>query len=234
MFGSAARESSPDGIVALATELNAAAMDGDDERVKQLLGRVLDCPEQVAALEELFYAIRTMAVTDELTGVYNRRGFDWVAGRLLRRLCQERRSAVLMYVDIDNLKTTNDTVGHAAGDRLLAAAGTVLRTVCGEGSVVGRIGGDEFALLARQSGAENQTLLRQRLQSAIAACNATGVAPNLSMSIGAADFDPLRPASVRCLLEQADRAMYAQKMRKNPPIPFVAAPARLALAANSG
>jgi len=256
MFGAAAlsslvgtttpRADSHDGSgtkAAMARELNLAAMEGDDERVKRLLQQLLQGASahptqrlqgQVAALEELFYAMRTMAVTDELTGVYNRRGFDWVASRLLRHLCRERRGALLMYVDIDNLKTVNDSVGHAAGDRLLTAASTVLRTACGESTVIGRIGGDEFALLVRQSGAENYRLLRQRINSAVADCNASGRAPALSMSIGVADFDPLRPVSVLSLLDQADRAMYAEKFRKVPKVPFETAAAPLALAANAG
>jgi diguanylate cyclase (GGDEF)-like protein len=253
MFGSAAfsslngaKSQSADSNAAIARELNSAAMDGDDARVKRLLAQLLQCrsrsstdriQEKVAALEDLFYAMRTLAVTDELTGVYNRRGFDWVASRLLSHLCRERRGALLMYVDIDNLKLINDSVGHSAGDRLLAAAGKVLRTACGDGAIIGRIGGDEFALLARQTGAETHAMLRARIYSAIDDCNATGLAPPLSMSIGVADFDPLRPASVLALLDQADRAMYAEKFRKVPAVPPVAAapaPARLALAASAG
>jgi diguanylate cyclase (GGDEF)-like protein len=250
MFGSAAfsifngaKSQSADSNAAIAKELNSAAMEGDDARVKRLLAQLLQCrsrdsndrmQEQVAALEDLFYAMRTMAVTDELTGVYNRRGFDWVASRLLRHLCRERRGALLMYVDIDNLKIVNDGLGHSAGDRLLAAAGKVLRTACGDGAIIGRIGGDEFALLARQSGAETHSVLRNRIQIAIDDCNATGRDPMLSMSIGVADFDPLRPASVLSLLDQADRAMYAEKFRKVPAAVHAAAPPRLALAASAG
>jgi diguanylate cyclase (GGDEF)-like protein len=251
MFGSAAssifdgaRSQGADSNAAIARELNSAAMEGDDERVKRLLAQLLQCrgrgtadrmQEQVAALEDLFYAMRTMAVTDELTGVYNRRGFDWVASRLLRHLCRERRGALLMYVDIDNLKMINDGLGHAAGDRLLAAAGKVLRTACGDGAIIGRIGGDEFALLARQSGAETHSMLRNRIQSAIDDCNAIGQDPPLSMSIGVADFDPLRPASVLSLLDQADRAMYAEKFRKVPATAVMNSGApRLILAASVG
>ncbi|HEY1899981.1 MAG TPA: GGDEF domain-containing protein [Steroidobacteraceae bacterium] len=200
-------------------------MEGDDERVKQLLGQLLvsrnrrsddKLREQLTALEDLFYAMRAMAVTDELTGVYNRRGFDWMAGRLLRHLSRERRGALLMYVDVDDLKVVNDTQGHAAGDRLLMATAQALRAACGESTIIGRIGGDEFALLARQSSAESYDLLRQRIRGAVAACNASGQAPPLSLSVGVADFDPLRPASILSLLDRADRAMYLEKFRKVP------------------
>jgi diguanylate cyclase (GGDEF)-like protein len=227
MFGSAAFVSaiggtspSPARNVAMAQELNSAALDGDDERVKRLLAQLLQCPNrrteerlraQVAALEELFYAMRSLAITDDLTGVYNRRGFEWNAGQLLRNLSHERRGGLLLYVDVDDLKITNDTLGHATGDRLLVAASTALRRACGESTIIGRIGGDEFAVLSRQIGADTNRFLRQRIADAIEDCNATGQFPPLSLSIGAADFDPSRPASILSLMELADRAMYLEK-----------------------
>ena len=233
MFGPEFAESIADSVApiagrnaVIARELNSAAMEGDDERVKQLLGQLLTSPnrrsddklrEQLTALEDLFYALRTMAVTDELTGLYNRRGFEWMAGRAMRNLCRERRGALLMYVDVDDLKVVNDTLGHGAGDRLLSAAARALRSACGETAVIGRIGGDEFALLARQASAESYDLLRQRIRSAVATCNATGQVPALSLSVGVADFDPLRPASIVSLMDRADRAMYQEKFRKTVP-----------------
>jgi diguanylate cyclase (GGDEF)-like protein len=229
MFGSAAFASaiggpspSPARSVAITQELNLAALDGDDERVKRLLAQLLQCPNrrtedrlrvQVAALEDLFYALRSLAITDELTGVHNRRGFELMASRLLSHLTRERRGALLLYVDVDNLKVTNDTLGHATGDQLLRSASTALRRACGESTIIGRIGGDEFAVLSRQIGADTNSLLRQRISDAIEDCNASGQFPPLSMSIGAADFDPLRPASILALMEWADRAMYLEKFR---------------------
>jgi GGDEF domain-containing protein len=183
-------------------ELNAAAMDGDAQRVKRLLAQLLHGPnrrmdehihQQVAAIEELFYAMRTVALTDDLTEVYNRRGFDWAASRLLRHLTRERRGALLLYVDVDNLKIVNDTLGHSAGDQLLKSCAWALRTV-----------------LTRLNLGESHSVLRKRIQDAIQDCNASGQFP-LSMSIGAAEFDPLRPAPVRALLERADQAMYLEK-----------------------
>jgi diguanylate cyclase (GGDEF)-like protein len=222
----AAAGSVPGRNAAMARELNSAAMEGDDGRVKQLLGQLLtsrhrrsgdELREQLRALEELYYAMRTMAVTDELTGVYNRRGFEWMAGRLLRNLYRERRGGLLMYIDVDDLKIVNDTLGHEAGDRLLKATAWALRCACGESTIVGRIGGDEFALLARQTSAESYDLLRQRIRSAVATSNVTGQTPALSLSVGVADFDPLRPASIASLMNRADRAMYQEKLRKAHP-----------------
>ncbi|HEX3835603.1 MAG TPA: GGDEF domain-containing protein [Steroidobacteraceae bacterium] len=248
MLGSAAfagshggsRASSDSDSATLIQHLNSAAAEGDRERVRGLLTQLLQCrtqpakeplAAQVAALEQLFYAMRTMATTDELTGVYNRRGFEWVANRLLRHLARDRRGAVLLYVDVDNLKSVNDTLGHAIGDRLLTATASMLRAACGESAIIGRIGGDEFAVLVRHSGAEDHNLLRKHLKSLIAECNAAGRIPPLSMSIGVAEFDPLRPTSVLTLMERADRAMYVDKTRK---VPAETAPPRLALAASAG
>jgi diguanylate cyclase (GGDEF)-like protein len=186
---------------------------------------LLQCPSrrteerlrvQVAALEELFYSMRRLAVTDELTGVNNRRGFESAAGRMIRQLGRERRGGIVLYIDVDNLKVTNDTLGHGAGDRLLMAASEALRRACWESTIVGRIGGDEFAIVARNVGADTQALLRHRIRDAIADCNACGQFPPLSLSIGAAEFDPMRPASILSLLEQADRAMYLEKFRPGP------------------
>ena len=224
---------------ALVQHLNCAAVEGDRERVRALLTQLLHGRSQrtkeplqqhVAALEQLFYAMRTMATTDDLTGLYNRRGFEWVANRMLRNLTRDRRGAVLLYVDVDNLKCVNDTLGHATGDRLLTATASVLRTACGESAIVGRIGGDEFAVLVRHSHAEDCNLLKKRIKGVIAECNAAGQIPPLSMSIGVAEFDPLRPTSVLALMERADQAMYAEKVRK----PADAAPPRLVLAASGG
>lgn len=248
MLESAAFAGSPGGSraiedsesAALVQHLNSAAVEGDRERVRGLLTQLLHCrsqgakeplQSQVAAMERLFYAMRAMATTDELTGVHNRRGFEWVANRLLRHLSRDRRGAVLLYVDVDNLKSVNDTLGHAAGDRLLTATANVLRSACGESAIVGRIGGDEFAVLVRHSHAEDHTLLRKLIKNAIAECNAAGHIPPLSMSIGVAEFDHLRPVSILALLERADRAMYAEKTRK---VPVDPGPPRLVLAASSG
>ncbi len=131
-------------------------------------------------------------------------------------LGRDRRGAVLLYVDVDNLKWVNDTLGHAAGDRLLTATAEVLRSACGDSAIIGRIGGDEFAVLVRHSNGEDHNLLRKRIKSVIAECNAAGHVPPLSMSIGVAEFDHLRPVSVLALLERADRAMYVEKTRKVP------------------
>ncbi len=225
---------------ALVQHLNSAVVEGDREGVRGLLLQLLrrrtqgaqeplqaEVAADVAALEHLFYSMRTMATTDELTGVYNRRGFEWVANRLLHHLCRDQRDAVLLYVDVDDLKCVNDTLGHAAGDRLLMAAAGVLRSACGDGAIIGRIGGDEFAVLVRAGDAEHHTLLRKRIRTAIADCNAAGHIPPLSMSIGVAEFDHLRPVAVLAVMERADRAMYAEKIRKMPdpapPRPLLAA-----------
>ncbi len=210
---------------ALVHSLTSAAVDGDRERVRRLLTQLLhsrservkeQLDSKVQALEHLFHSMRDLAISDELTGIYNRRGFEWAANRMLRHLSRERRGALLVYADVDNLKHINDTLGHVAGDRHLVGAARVLREACGGSAVLGRIGGDEFALLTRHTAAEDYTMLRARIKRAMALANIAAHGPSLSLSLGVAEFDPSRPTTVLALLERADRAMYADKVGAAP------------------
>jgi len=206
----------------IAMQLDAAAGDGDHARVKQLLIQLLQSRSsmageeygQLAALEDLFYAMRALAVTDELTGLYNRRGFVRTAARMLQHLAREGREAALLYVDLDNLKRVNDSLGHAAGDQLIRKVTAVLREACGEGAVIGRVGGDEFAVATRTSREEDGAMLRMRIERAVAICNAAPGGPPIAVSIGTARFDPYHPGAIDVLMDQADRAMYLDKQRK--------------------
>ncbi len=94
-----------------------------------------------------FAAVSAAAMTDPLTGVLNRRGFTEAAERELARARRYERPFVLAYVDVRGLKAVNDSEGHLAGDELLKEAAYLLRTTARADDVVGRIGGDEMALL---------------------------------------------------------------------------------------
>jgi diguanylate cyclase (GGDEF)-like protein len=90
--------------------------------------------------------VRQLSLVDELTGLYNRRGFNLLAGRELKAIQRSGRRALVIYIDIDGLKQANDSHGHEAGDRLLARAAAVLRSVTREVDVAARVGGDEFVV----------------------------------------------------------------------------------------
>ena len=206
----------------IVVRLSAAAIDGDPSRVKQLLadllrGRTPDTDEDLSPLlqplEDLFLLLHSMALTDELTGLQNRRGFLHRGTRLLESAGRKLHGALMIYIDVDNLKQVNDSLGHEAGDDLLRRAARVLRDASGNQAVIGRLGGDEFAVLdeSANSGCSHRVL--RRIQNAVDACNASAALPLLSLSIGCVEFYPRKPVSIMTLLAQADRAMYRGKAR---------------------
>ena len=119
--------------------------------------------------------------------------------------------ALLLYVDVDNLKNVNDSSGHEAGDDLLRRAAQVLHDASGVHAIIGRLGGDEFAVLDESADGSRSHHMLRRIQNAVEACNASAAAPLLSLSVGCVEFYPQNPVSIMTLLAQADRAMYREK-----------------------
>jgi two-component system, cell cycle response regulator len=165
----------------------------------------------VLALTHLIDSLRSVAMTDDLTGVYNRRGFLDAGTRLLNVARRDLQPAYLVYFDLDNLKEVNDTAGHAAGDRLIRETANFLRELFpsyGVYEVLGRLGGDEFAALTTDTNcpSRSEILLRARLRQARAAD-----LPRLSLSVGFAYLNPLLPIGINELLRNAERIMYEHK-----------------------
>jgi diguanylate cyclase (GGDEF)-like protein len=207
----------------IAHQLSAVAIDADEGMVKQMLATLLRCqlrrsdepvPAQLGVLMHLFLALRSMALTDDLTSLYNRRGFLRAGNRLLSAAHRDERWALLFYIDVDDLKSTNDSAGHAAGDSLLTRTAQVLRSVFRDTDVIGRLSGDEFAALVSVSDPNACDLMLHRLQSAIAADNLARAEASLSLSVGFAQFNPRKPSSIADLLRKADVAMYEDKLAK--------------------
>jgi diguanylate cyclase (GGDEF)-like protein len=202
----------------LASQLRAAAMKGDKLRVTRLLSQLLGFRGLTArrrtALEELgalIDSLRSLAMTDELTGIYNRRGFLHIAGRFLDVARRDLQCAYLVYFDLNNLKQVNDGAGHAAGDVLIQQTAGFLRELFpsyGVYEVLGRLGGDEFAALTTdmKCPSRSEILLRARLFQ-----ERSAALPPLSLSVGFAYFNPLLPLGINELLHSAERAMYEHK-----------------------
>ncbi|MDE2219468.1 MAG: GGDEF domain-containing protein [Gammaproteobacteria bacterium] len=204
-----------------ALELSSAALDGNGANTRRALARLLARPvrrsdeqfqRQLKVLESVFLKLRSMALIDELTGLCNRRGFMREGCRLLEALRRDQHGALVFYFDVDNLKVANDSAGHAAGDVLLLRTAKVLRRVFRKRDILCRLGGDEFAVLAACSDPKAGEAITTRLHESIASCNANNGPPHLSLSAGMARFDPRRPLSLADLLEQADVAMYGDKL----------------------
>jgi diguanylate cyclase (GGDEF)-like protein len=149
---------------------------------------------------------------DDLTGVYNRRGFSTLAERHLLLARRHNRPLLLVFADVDALKQINDTYGHAAGDRILIDAAQVLRKTYRSADIVARLGGDEFTAFPVEAVAESADVLAARLQRNVEEYNARSDRPYaLSLSVGVARFDPEKCQSIEQLLAEADEELYRQK-----------------------
>ncbi len=157
-------------------------------------------------------ALRTMSLVDELTGLYNRRGFFNLAEQQLKVSDRTKRRMMLLFADFDGLKRINDAFGHPEGDRALIEVADDLKETFRESDIVARIGGDEFVVLAIETDGVGTEILVTRLWKNLEARNARGGhCYKLSLSMGIARYDPEHPCSIDELLTQADRAMYEQK-----------------------
>ncbi len=156
--------------------------------------------------------LRTLSLTDELTGLYNRRGFFTLAEQQLRIANRLKKGIFMIYTDLDNLKTINDTLGHGQGDQALMDTANMLKETFRESDIIARIGGDEFALIPVELIESSVSAITARLQRSLDKYNAKAMRGyRLSLSMGTAYYDPERPISLDELLKEADRSMYEQK-----------------------
>ena len=165
-----------------------------------LLGRVLGKKEDL---------LEASSTTDGLTGLANRRHFDARLGGELARAARHGGPLALVLADVDGLKAINDQGGHEAGDDALRAVGEALRESCRRTDVPARVGGDEFAVLAPVTTAEQAVELANRIRETLASLPGRRKAPTIS--VGVADTARIASASPEALYAAADRALYAAK-----------------------
>ena len=160
-------------------------------------------------------AEQNLSFLDELTGLFNRRGFLGHARPQLDAAARLRRPMLLIFVDLDGLKPINDRLGHAAGDQALVDTAAVLKSTFRERDIIARLGGDEFVVLVTDASLVNPDGLLGRLDQRIQAMNERPSRPFvLAFSTGVARFDPGTPETLEELLSQADRRMYREKQRR--------------------
>lgn len=155
--------------------------------------------------------LRHLALTDDLTCLYNRRGFFAAGTQLLKLAARNSQGLLFLFCDFDNLKCINDTYGHREGDLALIRAADAIGRTFRDADILARIGGDEFVVLAIESSTQTQDVILRRLAKNLKKANLGESRFRLSLSIGVARFDPKHPQSLGDLMLQADQAMYAEK-----------------------
>lgn len=154
---------------------------------------------------------QTASLVDELTGLYNRRGFMNLASHYVQVSGRTKKGMLLFYADLDNLKFLNDNFGHQAGDQAIVASAHMLKSVFRSSDIIARIGGDEFVVLAVDTNLAFAPKILGRLKEK----EKNSIWPDpLSLSIGFAYYDPENPCTIQELLVKADRYMYENKRTK--------------------
>jgi diguanylate cyclase (GGDEF)-like protein/PAS domain S-box-containing protein len=170
--------------------------------------------KDISRIKAMEAKLRTLSLTDELTGLYNRRGFFTVGEQLLKQSRRQKTGIFVVYADVDDLKEINDKWGHREGDMALIHTAAVLRGTFRESDIIARIGGDEFVVLAMEIAKTGAEKLKNRLQSILNTHNAKNRRYKLLLSTGIAYCAPECLYSIDELLIQGDQLMYGQKKSK--------------------
>jgi diguanylate cyclase (GGDEF)-like protein len=155
--------------------------------------------------------LRYLALTDDLTCLFNRRGFFAAATQQLKLAQRNGQNLLLLFCDVDNLKKINDTYGHHEGDQALIRTADALEKSLRGSDILSRLGGDEFVALTSETSNQTQEIILRRLEKNLKKSSATESRYDLSLCVGVARFDPKRAVSLGELMSEADRAMYEQK-----------------------
>jgi diguanylate cyclase (GGDEF)-like protein/PAS domain S-box-containing protein len=184
--------------------------DSDGRRVG-----VLEVARDITARKTMEEKLRATAITDELTGLLNRRGFFTLAEQQRKLSDRSKRSISLMYLDLDGMKNINDELGHTEGDRALTDTASILKNSLRESDIIARIGGDEFAVLLTDTTEPDieKTIIRHIQHNTMKHNNSKGRKYELILSIGMYRYNPDTPCSIYDLLKRADESMYKDKQR---------------------
>ncbi len=204
----------------LSGALKGARLIEESKRYAEGLERTVEerTKELASALREVKLAsekLERLAVMDEMTGLYNRRGFMTLARQQVELAKRKKYEVLLVYLDLDGLKRINDEFGHAVGDRAIRAMADILMKTFRKTDIVARLGGDEFTVLALDCSIAEYGALMERMETLIGEYNrASGQTFRLSASHGAAPGSPAAAFSLERLMEDADAELYTNKKRK--------------------
>jgi two-component system, cell cycle response regulator len=159
--------------------------------------------------------LQNQSLTDDLTGLYNLRGFRNLAEQHWKAACRSGHDFIVLYADLDGLKPVNDEFGHAAGSALICRAAEILNRTFRTSDIIARVGGDEFVVLLIDVADLTEDLVMARLQENIVRYNTEPGVPNrLSLSLGASRFEAERATPLDQVIARADQIMYANKREK--------------------
>jgi diguanylate cyclase (GGDEF)-like protein len=197
-------------LIAKETELSQA----NQELRKEIAMR----QETEAALRKSREKLRQLAMTDSLTGLFNRRHFNRMALKEVDRALRYSRPLSVIVMDLDHFKKVNDLFGHGTGDRVLVMVGDILREVLRSTEISARYGGEEFIVLLPETSAQAAADVAERLRRSIEGrvLEVPGEMTNVTASFGVSDAldrsDPMTgPQRLSELISAADRAMYSSK-----------------------
>ncbi|HET7109113.1 MAG TPA: GGDEF domain-containing protein [Candidatus Acidoferrum sp.] len=202
-----------DQILSALEEISNSLKSGapDSQSLDSVLQRAASCAIKQSLLDR---EIRSLAVTDELTGLYNRRGFLASAMHQLKLAHRQSQDVLLLFFDMDNLKGINDAFGHREGDLAIVRAADALEKTFRDSDILARVGGDEFSVLATEASTSNREAIVARMDRSLEKANAEESRYKLSFSIGIARFDPETTSSLGELMARADQDMYADKNQR--------------------
>ncbi len=186
------------------------------QRTSELASANQELTREIERRKRAEAALQSLAITDALTGLYNRRGFTTLGDQLLKQARRSGHPFRLFLADLDGLKQINDTLGHLEGDHAINAVAAILKDTFRASDVIARIGGDEFAaavLADPDDGSEKPVL--ERLQQKLDEFNQRARKTyKLSISVGTAELNADEVISLEALLAQADAKLYDQKRIK--------------------
>ncbi len=172
---------------------------------------------KLLCLDDVVRELDKIYTVDSLTGIYNRNGFKRGAQKIYEQCIRERRAVMVMFADMDGLKSINDTNGHKAGDHAIRSIASIIQECCSDGEIPCRFGGDEFFVFGADYTEEAANDLQRRIHRAIEICNRNAALPyTLSLSMGACITVPKEGTSIFQLVTIADNRMYEEKRKKNP------------------
>jgi diguanylate cyclase (GGDEF)-like protein len=212
------------GIPVLATLAALSLLIYDHERTLHPVALVLAAATVVFALGRLIVTYneanalahsRELALTDELTGLANRRAFYETCQQMLHARGSRNQEGALLLLDLDRFKEVNDSLGHHAGDDLLREVARRIRECLHSDDYIARLGGDEFAILLEESSPESATILAERVRSSLdEPFGVDGVMVKVDASVGISLF-PKHGNEVATLLRHSDIAMYKAKSNRS-------------------